>query len=63
MLDIDEIRQALQDRVVTHIEKNTGINRNTIAAIKNGTATNPSLKTMKALSDYLCPTYKGDRNG
>lgn len=55
MLDIDEIRAALQDRVITSVETHTGINRNTIAMIRSGKAKNPSYATLKALSDYLAP--------
>lgn len=57
MLDIEEIRQALQDRVLTAVEKQTGINRNTLAAIRSGTARNPSHRTIAALSEYLAPKH------
>ena len=57
MLDIEEIRQALQDRVLTAVEKQTGINRNTLAAIRSGTARNPSHRTIAALSEYLAQKH------
>jgi len=55
MLDIDEIRKALQDRVLTAVANHTGINRNTLSAIRNGHETNLRQSTMRALSDYLAP--------
>ena len=57
MLDIDEIKRALHDRVLLTVSEHTGINRNTIALIKSGEAKNPSHRTMKALSDYLAPVH------
>ena len=60
MLNIDEIRQALKDRVITAVSTQTGIDRNTISAIKNGQAINPSHRTIKALSDYLAPNARHD---
>jgi len=55
MLDIDEIRKALQDRVLTAVANHTGINRSTLSAIRNGHETNLTQSTMRALSDYLAP--------
>ena len=63
MLDIEEIRQALQDRVLTAVATQTGINRNTLAAIKSGTARNPSHRTITALSEYLAPRYSVPMRG
>ena len=60
MLDIDEIRKSLQDRVITAVSTQTGVDRNTIAAIKSGQAVNPSHRTIKALSDYLAPAQRHD---
>ena len=53
MLNLDEIRTALEDRNVEKVSARTGIHRNTIAAIRNGTNANPTYATMKLLSDYL----------
>jgi transcriptional regulator with XRE-family HTH domain len=53
MLNLDEIRTALDDRNVEKVSALTGIHRNTIAAIRNGKNANPTYATMKLLSDYL----------
>jgi len=53
MLDLEEIRRRLQDRVSVVVAANTGLSRATIAALKNGTSPNPSRTTLRKLSDYL----------
>lgn len=53
MLNLDEIKAGLDDRNVEKVSARTGIHRNTIAAIRNGTNANPTYATMKLLSDYL----------
>ena len=53
MLNLDEIKAGLEDRNVEKVSARTGIHRNTIAAIRNGTNANPTYATMKLLSDYL----------
>ena len=53
MLNLDQIRTALDDRNIEKVSARTGIHRNTIAAIRNGTNANPTYATMKLLSDYL----------
>ena len=53
MLNLDQIRTALDDRNIEKVAARTGIHRNTIAAIRNGTNANPTYATMKLLSDYL----------
>lgn len=53
MLNLDQMRDALEDRNVEKVAENTGIHRNTISAIRAGTNTNPTYSTMKVLSDYL----------
>ncbi len=53
MLNLDQIRIALDDRNIEKVSARTGIHRNTIAAIRNGTNANPTYATMKLLSDYL----------
>ena len=53
MFNLDQIRTALDDRNVEKVAARTGIHRNTIAAIRNGTNVNPTYATMKLLSDYL----------
>ena len=53
MQDVEKIRAALQDRVIASVVEATGINRNTIAEIKNGQKTTARKSTVKLLSDYL----------
>ena len=53
MLNLDEIRTALDDRNIEKVSARTGIHRNTIAAIRTGANANPTYATMKLLSDYL----------
>jgi transcriptional regulator with XRE-family HTH domain len=53
MLNLEQLRTALDDRNVEKVAERTGIHRNTIGAIRNGTNANPSYATMKILSDYL----------
>lgn len=58
MLDLDEIRRALQDRVITAVATHTGLSRATIAAIKSGEAETVSRKTQMALSAYLAQRHE-----
>jgi transcriptional regulator with XRE-family HTH domain len=53
MLTLDQLRTALDDRNLEKVSARTGIHRNTLAAIRNGTNANPTYATMKTLSDYL----------
>ena len=53
MLNLEQLRMALDDRNVEKVSARTGIHRNTIAAIRSGANSNPSYATMKILSDYL----------
>ena len=53
MLNLDQIRTALDDRNIEKVSAKTGIHRNTIAAIRTGANANPTYATMKLLSDYL----------
>ena len=53
MLNLEQIRIALDDRNIEKVSARTGIHRNTIAAIRNGVNANPTYATMKLLSDYL----------
>ena len=59
MLSTEEIKQALQDRQASTVAHQTGVNRNTVSQIKNGHATNITEKTMRLLSEYLAPAYRG----
>lgn len=58
MLDLEEIRRALQDRVITAVAAHTGLSRATVAAIKSGEAQAVSRKTQMALSAYLAPRHE-----
>jgi len=58
MLTLEEIRQALEMHSITSVATHTGINRNTLHNLRNGTETNPTLKTMQALSAYLAPRHE-----
>lgn len=53
MQDIDEIRKALQDRVVSIVAEGSGVNRNTVADIKSGDNTTARPATLIALAKYL----------
>ena len=53
MQEIEKIRAALQDRVILSVSDATGVNRNTLAAIRNGKQKTASKTTIKALQNYL----------
>lgn len=53
MLTLDEIKRLLADRRMDIVSAATAVNRNTLAAIRDGKNQNPTLRTMKRLSDYL----------
>lgn len=53
MLNLQQIKEALQDRRLDIVSEFTGIHRNTIAAIRSGKAANPSYETIAKLSEYL----------
>lgn len=57
MKTLDEIRALLQDRRIDKVAKATGLHRNTVTEIRDGMQTNPTLRVMLLLSDYL--TNKG----
>lgn len=53
MLSIEEIKNALQDRRPMIVSEKTGLTIPTITGIRDGRNENPTLDTMKRLSDYL----------
>lgn len=53
MLTLDEIKRLLADRRLNVVSAATAVNRNTLAQIRDGKNENPTLRTMKRLSDYL----------
>lgn len=60
MLTLDQIREALHDRYPGIVAQATGLHYNTVNKIKNGTARNVGYRTLKSLSDYLCPDMEGE---
>ena len=53
MLDIDDIKAKLQDRVLSKVSASTGLSVATIADIRDGRQASPRYGTIKALSDYF----------
>ena len=53
MLPLKRISEILKDRKLGVIAEKTGLHVNTITGIRDGTITNPHLKTIEALSSYL----------
>lgn len=53
MLTIEEIRERLKDRNLKEVSRRTGINYKNLAAIANGTRSNPTYAVLKPLCDYL----------
>lgn len=49
----DELRAALQDRIVIAVADATGVNRVTVGNIKTGKQLEASKSTVKALEAYL----------
>lgn len=56
-MTLDEIKEALSHRVLTTVERETGINRTTLHQIKAGQHENPTKKTMDRLAAYLAPMH------
>jgi transcriptional regulator with XRE-family HTH domain len=57
MLSLEKISEGLADRRLDVVAKATGVSRSTISRIRRGENVNPTIKVIKALSDYLA----GDR--
>lgn len=53
MLDLSIIKNALDDRNLSRVAQKTGIHANTLRNIRSGSNANPTLATLKRLSDYL----------
>lgn len=53
LLSLEQIKAALADRRISAVAAATGLHANTLHQIKNGRQTNPSLRTLTILSDYL----------
>lgn len=52
-MTLEQIREALRDRTITVVARATGLHENTIYRIASGQNTNPSLRTLTILSEYL----------
>lgn len=52
MMTLEQIKQALQDRRLTAVAKNTGLSYDTIRRIKSGEG-DYHISTLKKISDYL----------
>jgi DNA-binding Xre family transcriptional regulator len=55
MMTLDQIKGLLHDRKLNVVADATGVHRNTLSAIRDGKNTNPTLRTIEALSLYLSP--------
>lgn len=53
MLEIEEIQRRLADRRPSFVSLETGVSVGTILAIRDGRQKNPTLATMRRLSEYL----------
>lgn len=53
MAQLKWIRQALMDRRIPVVAERTGLSEPTIRAIRDGKNTNPTLKTLETLANYL----------
>lgn len=56
MMTLDNIKRLLADRRLDIVSAATSVNRNTLAAIRDGKNQNPTLRTMLRLSDYFSGT-------
>lgn len=59
MLTLGQIVAMLQDRKLDVVSAKTGLHRNTLAAIRDGRNSNPTLKTVEALSEYFAAQSDG----
>jgi len=53
IMTLENVREALKDRRINVVAKATGLSRDAIADIRNGTSTNPRYQTVQLLADYL----------
>lgn len=63
VMNVAELRNALQDRKLNVVAEATGLSVNTLSELKNGRADNPTIKTLKALSDYFNGTCYNNCGG
>lgn len=53
MLTLEQIVEKLEDRNIRIIAERTGVSYHTVLNIQNGKNTNPTVTTLRAISDYL----------
>jgi len=53
MLTLRQIKDALDDRMLTKVADATGLHYNTLRELRNNPDANPTYKVMLAVSDYL----------
>lgn len=53
MLDLEQIKEKLQDRKTRVIADKSGLNHTTVWKVKSGKQPNPTYAVLKALSDYF----------
>ena len=63
MLTLEQVREALQDRVLLTISKKTELSYDTVWRIANHRDKSVSYEVVKRLSDYLETTDKEVSNG
>jgi hypothetical protein len=56
MMTLEQIQQALSDRMPAKVSEATGVHYNTIRQVRDNPEANPTYKVIKALSDYLQPS-------
>lgn len=52
-MTLQEIREALQDRMPSKVAEATGVHYNTVREIRDNPDANPTYRVLAALSDYL----------
>jgi len=53
MMSLEEVREALKDRMPRKVAEATGLHYNTIRQIRDDLGANPTYNVMQKLSDYL----------
>lgn len=53
MLNPEQIKEKLKDRVVSVVAEETGLHPNTVRKLKEGKGKSPEYETVKKLSDYF----------
>ena len=53
MLNLEQIKEKLQDRKLMVVSEKTGVHYNTLKNILDGKNTNPTIRVIEAISNYL----------